>query len=194
MPGSMKVADLTADNPGTWLFHCHVAEHMKEGMFTRVTIHPRNAPLSKRAPEPAFLGMAQNQTSLQIRTAEQLPATTNHSAELKITGTVTVYEAFSVFGQPIRIQLGKKDVAFTPNERGEANSGDAAFRVLSEHNYGVVYGGQMDFEITLRGPEWFAELTTAAQSNPSAESHPISTEYRRRSSLDLRSSWSNTQE
>jgi hypothetical protein len=109
--------------------------------------------------------MAQNQTSLQIRTAELLPATTNRPAELKITGTVTVYEAFSVFGQPIRIQLGKKDVTFTPNERGEANSGDAAFRVLSQHNYGVVYGGQMEFEITLRGPEWFAELMTDAQSN-----------------------------
>ncbi len=28
LPGSMKVADMVADNPGQWLFHCHVEEHM----------------------------------------------------------------------------------------------------------------------------------------------------------------------
>src|SRR4029077_3222537 len=38
---SMKVADMIADNPGSWLFHCHVSDHMTEGMFARVTVHPK---------------------------------------------------------------------------------------------------------------------------------------------------------
>jgi hypothetical protein len=170
MPGSMKVADFTADNPGTWLFHCHVAEHMKQGMFTRITVHPREAPSNKRAPTPGFLGMSQNLTSLQIRTVEQLPATSNQRSQLKLTGAVTVYEAFSVFGQPIRIQLGKKSVAFTPDQKGVADSKDASFRMLSENNYGVVYGGLMDFEIILRGPDWLAEIKKA--TGPASKSSP----------------------
>lgn len=28
----MSVADMVADNPGTWLFHCHVAGHLEAGM------------------------------------------------------------------------------------------------------------------------------------------------------------------
>jgi FtsP/CotA-like multicopper oxidase with cupredoxin domain len=39
LPASMHVADMVADNPGTWLFHCHVAPHMRNGMFT--TYHVR---------------------------------------------------------------------------------------------------------------------------------------------------------
>lgn len=43
MPGSMAVADMKADNPGTWLFHCHVAEHMESGMMASYTIYqPRH--------------------------------------------------------------------------------------------------------------------------------------------------------
>jgi FtsP/CotA-like multicopper oxidase with cupredoxin domain len=37
-PASMKVADMVADNPGTWLLHCHVADHMMAGMYTTFTI------------------------------------------------------------------------------------------------------------------------------------------------------------
>jgi FtsP/CotA-like multicopper oxidase with cupredoxin domain len=28
----MKVADMVPDNPGIWLFHCHVEDHMMAGM------------------------------------------------------------------------------------------------------------------------------------------------------------------
>jgi manganese oxidase len=28
LPASMKVLDLVPDNPGTWLFHCHVNDHL----------------------------------------------------------------------------------------------------------------------------------------------------------------------
>ncbi len=40
LPGSMATADMLADNPGTWMFHCHVADHIDAGMLTTWTITP----------------------------------------------------------------------------------------------------------------------------------------------------------
>lgn len=57
LPASMKVADMMADNPGPWLFHCHVTEHMANGMFARFTVFSTNGPGVSRAPEKAFLGL-----------------------------------------------------------------------------------------------------------------------------------------
>ncbi len=57
LPASMKVADMLADNPGDWLFHCHVAEHMANGMFARVTVYPRGQPGASRSSASAFLGL-----------------------------------------------------------------------------------------------------------------------------------------
>jgi FtsP/CotA-like multicopper oxidase with cupredoxin domain len=34
LPASMKTVDMIADNPGQWLYHCHVADHVKAGMST----------------------------------------------------------------------------------------------------------------------------------------------------------------
>ena len=39
LPGSMATVDMTADNPGTWMFHCHVADHMEAGMMATYTIY-----------------------------------------------------------------------------------------------------------------------------------------------------------
>ena len=33
LPASMKVADMVPDNPGVWLYHCHVNDHIKAGML-----------------------------------------------------------------------------------------------------------------------------------------------------------------
>ena len=38
LPASMRVVDMFPRNPGTWLFHCHVSDHMMAGMFTRYVI------------------------------------------------------------------------------------------------------------------------------------------------------------
>jgi FtsP/CotA-like multicopper oxidase with cupredoxin domain len=40
LPASMKTVDMKADNPGTWLYHCHVADHLDAGMVTTFTILP----------------------------------------------------------------------------------------------------------------------------------------------------------
>jgi hephaestin len=36
----MDVADMVPDNPGIWLFHCHVNDHIKAGMLTRYRVLP----------------------------------------------------------------------------------------------------------------------------------------------------------
>jgi len=38
LPASLKVADMAPDNPGTWLYHCHVNDHIDAGMAARYTI------------------------------------------------------------------------------------------------------------------------------------------------------------
>lgn len=38
LPMQMVVADMVAGNPGVWLFHCHVANHMRMGMQTRYEV------------------------------------------------------------------------------------------------------------------------------------------------------------
>ena len=40
MPGSMETVDMTAYNPGQWMYHCHVADHMDGGMMAMYTITP----------------------------------------------------------------------------------------------------------------------------------------------------------
>jgi manganese oxidase len=49
LPGSMQTVDMLADNPGTWMFHCHVEDHMEAGMMAVYTIYPPpkgNCPLT----------------------------------------------------------------------------------------------------------------------------------------------------
>lgn len=40
LPAATKTVDLTTDNPGTWMLHCHVNDHIKAGMMTLFTILP----------------------------------------------------------------------------------------------------------------------------------------------------------
>jgi hephaestin len=38
LPMGMFVADMTPDNPGKWLFHCHVSAHLRAGMQAFYTV------------------------------------------------------------------------------------------------------------------------------------------------------------
>ena len=35
----MQTVDMLADNPGTWMFHCHVEDHMEGGMMAVYTVY-----------------------------------------------------------------------------------------------------------------------------------------------------------
>jgi FtsP/CotA-like multicopper oxidase with cupredoxin domain len=39
-PAQMETADMVPDNPGIWLFHCHISDHMMGGMMTRYQVLP----------------------------------------------------------------------------------------------------------------------------------------------------------
>ncbi|MDJ0339140.1 multicopper oxidase domain-containing protein [Cryobacterium sp. PH31-O1] len=40
LPASMMIADMVPDDEGTWLFHCHVNDHITAGMLTRYRVAP----------------------------------------------------------------------------------------------------------------------------------------------------------
>jgi len=40
LPAQMVMADMQPDNIGTWLFHCHVNDHIKAGMIARFKVDP----------------------------------------------------------------------------------------------------------------------------------------------------------
>ena len=39
-PMGMMVVDMVANNPGTWLFHCHVSDHLDGGMYGLFKVNP----------------------------------------------------------------------------------------------------------------------------------------------------------
>jgi FtsP/CotA-like multicopper oxidase with cupredoxin domain len=40
LPASMHAVDMLPDNPGTWMFHCHVNDHIAAGMATLYEVQP----------------------------------------------------------------------------------------------------------------------------------------------------------
>ncbi len=40
LPAQMVVADMVPDNPGLWMFHCHVSEHLEAGMHAHYEVRP----------------------------------------------------------------------------------------------------------------------------------------------------------
>lgn len=55
LPMSTAVADLVPDRVGTWLFHCHVADHLAGGMNALFTVLPPARP-SGATPSPGGAG------------------------------------------------------------------------------------------------------------------------------------------
>jgi hypothetical protein len=73
LPGSMATVDMKADNPGTWMFHCHVADHMEAGMMATYTIYQpftRSCPLKFTAGD---FWNTSNQFSLTIENTSGKP-------------------------------------------------------------------------------------------------------------------------
>lgn len=151
LPGSMKVADMVADNPGQWLYHCHVTEHMREGMYAGMTIHPRSAPRASRVPEDAFLGLRNAGHTLEISKAR---LERDGTSLLRVLGKVTVSDANAVFRQDFQAQIGGQTLSFTLDRTGRCIRPEGSLRVINANNYGVVYGGILEFELLLKADAW----------------------------------------
>ncbi|KAM4701613.1 ferroxidase HEPHL1 [Discoglossus pictus] len=52
-PGTFQTIELVASNPGTWLLHCHVSDHIHAGMETMFTVKKKSAQYATGIP---FLG------------------------------------------------------------------------------------------------------------------------------------------
>lgn len=72
LPASMVTVDMDADNPGTWLFHCHVLEHMANGMMATYTIYspPRSCPVDLL---PAEWAKMRDTSEISLRNASAKP-------------------------------------------------------------------------------------------------------------------------
>lgn len=147
LPASMKVADMVADNPGTWLFHCHVSEHMQEGMFASVTVHGQDQVGVSHEPAKSFLGYPTAAQSLRI---ERVAARADRALILR--GTVTVFDGFAAFNETVRVEAAGRTLEFRPDKKGDARAAGGAFRVLNANDVGVVHGGLLEFELTLENP------------------------------------------
>ncbi|MCI0541632.1 MAG: multicopper oxidase domain-containing protein [Verrucomicrobiales bacterium] len=166
LPASMKTADLVADNPGAWLFHCHVAEHMMRGMFALAVVHPNGARGASR-PERAFFGLPDAQTSLRLDEAEAMLGP-DGNCRIRLRGTVTVYQPFSVFAEPVTLRALNRSVTFKLNSRGHARMPNAEFETRNSDAdravFGIMHGGELEFEINLHGPEWREALDRLSAS------------------------------
>lgn len=170
LPASMKVADLVADNPGSWLFHCHVADHMREGMFTAVTVHPRDAVGVPRVPESSFLGYG-SARSLRLDRAEARlnPATKPARAKVIVEGAVTVFDGFAVYNEPVRIRVGNRTVVVKAGQNTVATESGVLFRATNANDAGVIRGGVMEFELVLQGADWLHEIEQSGGNNSTAQ-------------------------
>ncbi len=161
LPGSMKVADMVADNPGQWLLHCHVAEHMDQGMFARMKVYPMGQNAVSREPEAAFFGMPQSVRTLRVQTAEiSIKKAVPLEGEIYIDAQVTIPDPFAVSKQPITFHLGNASLTLHPDASGISASPEGVLLIknLSPYGNGNVVGGKLNFEITLKGGRWMAEL------------------------------------
>ena len=153
MPGTMKSADMVADNPGDWMIHCHVGDHMMEGMYGSYTILPKGG----RAPvgEP-FFGMSPAVKSVRWRAAEgDLDA---GNFRFKATCVVTAYANLPLWNTKLGIKVGGLKARTGLDKSGAGSDGGVKFKVLNGDPSGIVRNDCLEIEMNFNGPAWRAVL------------------------------------
>lgn len=142
LPGSMATVDMTADNPGTWMFHCHVADHMEAGMMATYTIYepPRSCPV-KIVPEEWDRVAASSR--IQVRNTSTKPI---KQVSLLSGYLVSVQEL-----QPLLLAWFSEH-PIAPGRQGEVAVGKEMFNTQRTAGLGVVfYPGRIVYQ---DGTEW----------------------------------------
>jgi len=161
LPASMKVADMLADDPGDWLLHCHVAEHMESGMFARFSVYPSDHPSASREATAAFFGMPQSLQTLQFQSADYaLNAEKPESSELNFSGQVSVVDPLPITRNQVVVQIGTKSLSFSLDASGVSAGPEGLLLVknASQYGNGTVTGGILRFDLMLKGKEWVDQL------------------------------------
>lgn len=150
LPGETKVADLVADNPGTWLLHCHVSDHMMEGMFANFVVRAKDA----ETPSDPFLGSlavpSLRWTQAQIKTGSSADA--KRQAELH--GVMSIYSGFVPARNPIKVHIGSRVVPLTFQDKANASGVGVRYEVVGIHDSGVILGETLQFKLSLEGNSW----------------------------------------
>lgn len=164
LPASMKIADMEADNPGSWLLHCHVADHMEMGMYAKFVVYPSDVTGANRDPRAAFFGMPEAAQTLNFQSAElTLPPGNPDACELNLSGKVTVPDPYPTALQPFTVEIGSQKITFRPDASGISVSegGILVVKNTSLYGNGAVTGGTLNFDLTLKGAAVRKELEQA---------------------------------
>jgi hypothetical protein len=160
LPGQTKVADQIADNPGTWLLHCHVSDHMMGGMFANFIVKPKTEP----APPQPFLGVPEATVSLRWTKAEaELDFTpeTTAPARVALEGTISIYRGFFPRRNPLSVSVGGRSVPLAFTDASHASGDGTQATVLGANEQGVLLDETMSFELTLEGAAWRDQFAAA---------------------------------
>jgi FtsP/CotA-like multicopper oxidase with cupredoxin domain len=79
-PGQTVSVLLTADNEGTWAFHCHLMNHMTSGMMTDLVVEQPGAPPPSPAPSSRDTMPGMDMPGMKMDKPQQPPAAPDHGA------------------------------------------------------------------------------------------------------------------
>jgi hypothetical protein len=113
-PMMMAHADMIADNPGVWFFHCHVKDHLNLGMAARFAVLPANQ-LARAAMERTLLADALSPLPARVgaggvAVVTQVPGLT---ARLDAPGDASTL-GFRSMGEGFHASMGPSAVLFNP--------------------------------------------------------------------------------
>ncbi len=152
MPGSMKSVDMLADNPGDWMIHCHVGDHMMEGMYGIFSVSKKDSPALTSAP---FFGVSSLKSMQWLAVEGDL---TPADFRLKLKVVVTAYAQLALWNTRLGINIGKLKSSTQLDAKGAGVNGGVKFKVLNGDPSGIVQSDRIEVELTLTGPEWLAIL------------------------------------
>lgn len=157
LPGETKTADHLADHPGTWLLHCHISDHMMEGMFANYTVHPADA----KAPADPFLGST-TATSLRWTSAEiNAGPDADAGIAIELHGLVSSYSGFVPKNNALKLRIGSHEVALTFQDKSIATAADTRIELTNLSENGVLPGEALRFRLTVEGTTWRQALDAA---------------------------------
>ncbi|XP_061217969.1 hephaestin isoform X1 [Neopsephotus bourkii] len=133
-PGTFEMVEMLVGNPGTWLLHCHVSDHIHAGMEILFTVLPRSEPELEAVNYSAELPLEDKDESQKItlfgsKLAQgQIEATV---ITLAIVGMVLFLLACFLLGMVIYLERQKK---LRRNRRSILDDG---FKLMSKKNSGL---------------------------------------------------------
>jgi hypothetical protein len=157
LPGETTVADQVADVPGVWLIHCHVADHMMEGMFAQFTVHPREG----AALPGAFPGRHAPRQSL-VWTAAAVTLEPADQFSITLRGRAGIFRGYFPQNQPPSLVHGGRETALAATGADTAAAEGVQWKIEGANAQGVVLENEAEFTLTLTGAAWRTAFAAAA--------------------------------